>query len=143
MISLKVKNRMNWTISSHIIYPLVFQKGRNMKSRDSENLKRAKTNFDNPKIWKDSEIAFIRKNIDTMTNKELADHLNTSLDTVKMKIRKERIIRKNFKRPVNEIKNEKWITIKSATRYSVSNFGRVKHDLENFLVSVNVLETGY
>ena len=83
-----------------------------------------------PKIWSETEENYIRSNIQSMTNIELAVGLNVSLDTVNMKVRKmmkdEGIRREKFKQTFSAIEGERWTGIAGFPGYEISDHGRAR-----------------
>jgi len=103
-----------------------------------------------PKKWIELEESFIRDNFNILSNKQLADHLGVSIDTVKMKIRKmmkdEGIKRLNFKADFYPIEGEIWKVLKHYPQYEVSSHARFRKIEENgkmFLVQTSYNLQGY
>jgi DNA-binding CsgD family transcriptional regulator len=92
------------------------------------------------KRWTVAEEEFLRANLNTLSNPQLAAALDLSLDTVKMKVRKmmkdEGIRRQNFKASPDLIDGEVWQRIPDYPDYEVSDYGRVRKNSENGLFQV-------
>jgi hypothetical protein len=76
--------------------------------------------------WTKQEESFLIKNLETLSNKEIALALNRSVPSVKFKLRTTGLTRSKELNFFQEIENEEWIEINDT--YSISNLGRVRND---------------
>ena len=96
----------------------------------------------NRQIWTSSEEEFLKKNFESMTNKELARALSKSIRSIEHKVVRMNLKKRTVQNYNGDIENETWRKIKNSV-YSISQFGRCRNDSTNRLMILRKDRYGY